>query len=81
MISGYENKIVKGYEMKKLTFKLNAPLQNKLVGSTISLECENGVPVERYWRDRLNDAKTDNCIELVKRTTAKKIQPEVKDNA
>jgi len=81
MISGYENKIIKGYEMKKLTFKLNSPLQNKPVGSTISLECENGVPVEKYWRDRFNDAKTDNCIELVKRTTAKKTQTEVKDNA
>lgn len=27
---------------------------------------ENGVPLERFWRKRLKDAETDNCIEIVK---------------
>lgn len=27
---------------------------------------ENGVPLERFWRNRIRDAKTDNCVEIVK---------------
>ncbi len=26
----------------------------------------NGVPLERFWRNRLKDAATDNCVEVVK---------------
>ena len=26
---------------------------------------ENRVPLEKFWRDRLKDAKTDGCVEVV----------------
>lgn len=26
---------------------------------------DNGVPLERFWRNRLKDAKADNCVEVV----------------
>lgn len=59
------------------TFKylqLNADLGGKKKGEIIRIECtkvvEKGketryIPIERYWRDRLKDAKTDNCVEFV----------------
>lgn len=27
---------------------------------------QNGVPLERFWRNRLKDAETDNCVVIVK---------------
>lgn len=33
---------------------------------TITIEDNNGIPVERFWRNRLKDAETDNCVEVVK---------------
>jgi hypothetical protein len=30
-----------------------------------------GVPLDKFWRDRLKDAKTDKCVEIIKRTRKK----------
>lgn len=27
---------------------------------------KNGVPVERFWRNRLREAEIDNCVEVLK---------------
>lgn len=27
--------------------------------------CKDGVPLDRYWRNRLRDAAKDNCIKVV----------------
>jgi hypothetical protein len=35
-------------------------------GSIISVDDIDGVPAERFWRNRLKDAKIDNCVEIVK---------------
>ena len=32
---------------------------------------DNKVPLERFWRNRLKDAKTDNCVEVVSTRTPK----------
>ncbi len=32
---------------------------------------DSGVPLERFWRKRLKDAETDNCVEVVKPGTPK----------
>lgn len=34
----------------------------------------SGVPLDRFWRRRLEDAAVDNCVEVVK--PAKKEKPE-----
>ena len=44
---------------------------------TITVEDNGGVPVERFWRNRLKDAETDNCVEVVK-TSAKPVKELVK---
>lgn len=34
---------------------------------TVSIQTdENGVPLEKFWRNRLRDAATDNCVEVIK---------------
>ncbi len=51
--------------MKKL-LKINAPLKKHKVGDVISIEFKDGKPVSPYWQRRLEDAKTDKCVEIVK---------------
>ena len=64
MITEYENKSFKEYKQK---IKLNAPLKNHPAGHVLSIDTDkDGVPLSRYWRDRLKDAKSDGCIELIK---------------
>ena len=31
----------------------------------------NGVPLKKFWRNRLKDAKTDKCVEVIKDITLK----------
>ena len=52
------------YDTKQI--KLNADLAGNKVGTIKKIKVDKaGTPVERYWRDRLKDAKIDNCVELV----------------
>lgn len=39
---------------------------------TLTIQTDaSGVPLERFWRKRLKDAETDNCVEVVKPGTPK----------
>lgn len=58
--------------MKKLLLK--ADLKGFKKGSIISVKFKDGQPVERYWRDRLKDAKIDNCVEIV---SEKKVEEKI----
>ena len=50
---------------RKVTIKLNAPLRGYAAGTELRIEVDkDGTPLERYWRDRFKDAKTDKCVEL-----------------
>lgn len=64
MITEYENKAFKEYKQK---IRLNAPLKQYPSGHVLSIDTDkDGVPLSRYWRDRLKDAQEDGCIELIK---------------
>lgn len=53
--------------MNKIQLKLNAPLRGHMVGVIVAVDVDSeGTIIDRYWRDRFNDAKIDNCVELVK---------------
>ena len=36
-------------------------------GASVDVECKSGVPVSKEWRNRLKDAKIDDCISLVEK--------------
>lgn len=38
----------------------------------VEVECKNGVPIDREWRNRLRDAKIDNCVSIIEETKPKK---------
>jgi hypothetical protein len=58
--------------MKTLKLKINSVPG---YSGTISVQTDkNGVPLERFWRQRLQDAKSDNCVDIMqeKRIISKK---------
>lgn len=60
--------------MQKLKLKINNEALKKIYGAEIEIEVsKTGIPKERYWRNRIKDAKIDNCVEVVgdKKSTAK----------
>lgn len=59
--------------MKKLRLKLNAPLGGFPAGREIEIDTDNtGVPLEKYWRDRIKDSAIDHCVSIVKKTRKSK---------
>lgn len=65
MLGTYEKKVITAMENKRL--KLNADLRGYTAGMIIKIQTDkSGVPLDRYWRDRLKDAESDNCVELIK---------------
>ena len=52
--------------MKPLKIKVNKEIPGYNIGQTVNVETDiNGIPVDKFWRDRLVDATTDNCVEIV----------------
>lgn len=48
-----------------MKIKLNHDLRNFKAGTVINIQVDDhGVPKDKYWRRRMQDAKTDNCIEV-----------------
>lgn len=35
-------------------------------GDIVKVECRQGVPVSREWRNRIKDSAIDGCVEIVK---------------
>ena len=57
--------------MQKLV-KINKPIKDYKIGQIIKLEFKNDKPISPYWQRRFEDAKIDNCLELVKEPKRKK---------
>lgn len=49
----------------EMQIKLNADLNGHAKGSIITIAAHNKIPLNQFWRDRLRDSETDNCIEIV----------------
>ncbi len=53
--------------MKSIKVKINQIIPGHSVGSIISvLTDDKKIPITKFWRDRLRDAETDNCVEIIK---------------
>ena len=55
--------------MNIVCIKINKPIHGHPLGSIARVRADDdGVPIEKYWRDRLRDAVIDDCVEIVKAT-------------
>ncbi len=53
--------------------RVNKAFSGYKPGETVLVAVDtDGVPLIREWRNRFNDAKIDNCVELVVQKRAKK---------
>ena len=51
--------------MKTVSIQLNRALRGKPAGAVVRVPANrDGLPKDRYWRDRLKDAVTDGCCEI-----------------
>lgn len=50
----------------KLNNEALAKVHKKIKGGTIEISDNKGVPVDKYWRNRLKDALIDKSIEILK---------------
>lgn len=51
----------------KIKLKVKKSVGIKKAGEIVEVQtCENGVPLDKFWRDRLKDSEIDGCIEVVK---------------
>ena len=51
---------------KNIKIKINSDLGKFKKDTLVTVAVDvNGVPIEKYWRSRLEDSKIDNCIEVL----------------
>lgn len=57
----------------KLNQDLRTPRGKKKKGDIIEVEADNNkIPLDIFWRKRLNDSQIDNCVEIVELVETKK---------
>lgn len=62
-----------------MKIKLNFDLNGHKKGSVLKIKSKDCVPIDIYWRKRLKESESDNCIEVIKNissTINKKIKSE-----
>ena len=56
-----------------MKLKLNKPMAGYEAGREVTVETDaSGIPLKKFWRRRLKDAKHDNCVEEIKTSRAKR---------
>lgn len=63
-----------------MKLKINQDMAGYKAGRTINISVDiNNVPLDLFWRRRLKDAKTDNCVEVIKPSKSK-LEKKINDN-
>lgn len=45
---------------------LNKTISKYTEGTELDIRCDkNGIPLEKFWRDRLKESEKDGCITLI----------------
>lgn len=66
------------YENKQL--KLNTALRGHRAGAIVPIKTDKqGTPLDQYWRNRIKDSVTDNCVEIISKPKKKPIETKKED--
>lgn len=66
----------------KIKINSSVPLLGNAPGSIVEITTNsNGVPHDRYWRDRLRDSITDGCVEVIAEDAAPETPTETEEYA
>lgn len=55
----------------KLNQDLKTPKGKLIKDSIIEVDDIDGVPTDRFWRNRLKDSAIDNCVEIINKKDKK----------
>jgi len=61
-------------EMENKKLKINKSVRGISAGKIVSIKTVKGIPNDPYWRRRLKDAKTDQCVEIVEEIKLSKLK-------
>lgn len=65
--------------MKIIKLKIIKNIPGYAAGTTASIQTDgNGIPINKFWRDRVEDAKTDNCVEIL---ASKPLKPKKQESS
>lgn len=59
-----------------ITIKVLKDLPDYRAGQEVKVDAMDGVPLLKFWRDRLHDAEIDRCVEVVTQTPKSKSKQE-----
>ncbi len=62
-----------------IEIKINMDFKPYIKGQVIKVRSANGIPLEKYWRNRIRDSEIDNCVS-VKQPVEKKTTKVKKEN-
>lgn len=63
-----------------MKLKINTDLYNLKEGAVVTIQTKDGIPTEKYWRDRLKDSEIDGCVSVIKKTKRITRKEESKDD-
>ena len=49
-----------------ISIKIKKPTFGYKAGQVVKVQASDGVPIQKYWRDLLKDAKIDGNCEIIK---------------
>jgi len=55
-----------------LSLRINKRLASYEPGTIVKVRHDNGIPHDRYWRDRIRDSEFDDCVTVIKSAEKKK---------
>lgn len=64
--------------MENKELKLHTDLAGHKAGETIRVKCKDGIPVDRYWRNRIEDSAIDGCVSVVEKNPEPEVVLETK---
>ena len=50
-----------------ITLRINQVVGQYREGDEVKVRSKNGVPLDKFWRDRIKDSEYDNCVTVLKK--------------
>ena len=50
---------------------INTPLPGYPAGKSIKVGAVKGIPLSKYWRDRIKDSTIDGCVSIIGKKSVK----------
>jgi len=56
---------------EKLKIKVNKTVGTYKKGTIVTVDAVDGVPLSKFWRDRIKDSTIDSCVSIIPKRVKK----------